>query len=181
MLADGNNKFSVTINTVLSSGTASHFKELVGAMREMGFNPRFTIHHVNEVGLIDEQVIELARWYHTTEQVHHRARLLQKPIFDRLEGRRPEQWICQSGRKTFYVDEFGMVRYCSQMKMGKPKNILEYTKDDLRKEGQREKGCERDCSIGCHLTVSIANQKPLRALQVIGWEGVSLLRRKLFE
>lgn len=80
-----------------------------------------------------------------------------------LEGERP-QWQCRSGSRYLYVDEFGKAQYCSSQigKLDKP--IVDYTREDMKRQSQTVKGCEQGCSIFCVYRASQADNAPLRAL-----------------
>jgi MoaA/NifB/PqqE/SkfB family radical SAM enzyme len=65
-----------------------------------------------------------------------------------LQGRRPE-WHCRAGSRFLYVDEFGMVQYCSAQRGRLNKPVTEYRAEDLRAHGAERKGCESGCSLFC--------------------------------
>ncbi len=56
---------------------------------------------------------------------------------------------CRAGGRYLYVDESGVVSYCSQRRNEPGIDILEYTQDRVEREFYTPKGCEARCTIGC--------------------------------
>jgi hypothetical protein len=56
---------------------------------------------------------------------------------------------CRAGGRYLYVDELGLVSYCSQRRGTPGIDLLDYTPDDVEREFYTKKGCEARCSIGC--------------------------------
>src|SRR5205814_9177730 len=68
---------------------------------------------------------------------------------DNLAEGKPNHWRCRAGARYLYVDEHGIVHYCSQMR-GTPGVPLEsYTRADVDREYATEKSCAPLCTIGC--------------------------------
>ena len=89
----------------------------------------------------------------------------------------PNQWHCRAGGRFLYVCEDGLVHYCSQQK-GRPGIPLEeYKAADLKREGERPKGCAPFCTISCvHQTAMLDDfrEKPRETLS-----GILDRRRKI--
>ena len=66
-----------------------------------------------------------------------------------------------------YICEEGLVHYCSQQR-GRPGiPLLDYTEEDLQREGSRKKGCAPFCTISCvHQTAMLDDfrEKPRETL-----------------
>ena len=58
-------------------------------------------------------------------------------------------WKCRAGARYLYVDEFGEVSYCSQMRGDPGIALLDYSREDLIREWHLPKGCEDRCTIWC--------------------------------
>lgn len=83
-----------------------------------------------------------------------------------LRGERPD-WHCRAGRRFLYVDEHGMVNYCSaQMgRVGKP--VTQYGPLDLAAHGALKKGCEKGCSILCTYRDSLLDNQPVQTVSTM--------------
>ena len=58
-------------------------------------------------------------------------------------------WRCRAGARYLYVDEYGKVAYCSQRRSEPGIALLDCTREDLKREFHRPKGCEESCTIAC--------------------------------
>ena len=68
--------------------------------------------------------------------------------WDMLQGG-TSPFKCRAGGRYLYVDEFGIVNYCSQRRGEPGVDVLSYTADDCEREFYTTKGCESQCTIGC--------------------------------
>ena len=74
---------------------------------------------------------------------------------DNLARGEPNRWRCRAGSRYLYVDEDGLVSYCSQMR-GIPGVPLErYTRDDVVREYSTRKACAPYCTINCVQRVAV--------------------------
>ena len=72
-------------------------------------------------------------------------RLFQRNL---MQGR-PNDWKCRAGARYLYVAEDGRVHWCSQRR-GRPGiPLLEYTRDDIRREYATAKSCSPTCTLSC--------------------------------
>ena len=62
---------------------------------------------------------------------------------------REYKWRCRAGSRYLYVDEGGIVSWCSQQRGTPGIPLLEYTHDDLEREYRTEKWCAPTCTIQC--------------------------------
>ena len=67
---------------------------------------------------------------------------------DLVEGKEYE-WRCRAGARYLYIDEFGMVNWCSQQRGTPGIPLLEYTHADMEREYITEKWCAPTCTIQC--------------------------------
>jgi hypothetical protein len=58
-------------------------------------------------------------------------------------------WRCRAGGRFLYVDEAGIVSYCSQRRGEPGIDIEAYTRADLGRENDTVKGCEDRCTQAC--------------------------------
>jgi MoaA/NifB/PqqE/SkfB family radical SAM enzyme len=61
----------------------------------------------------------------------------------------PNDWKCRAGARYLYISEDGMVHWCSQQRGYPGIPLLEYTREDIRREFHTEKGCSATCTLSC--------------------------------
>ena len=61
----------------------------------------------------------------------------------------PNDWKCRAGARYLYVAEDGKVHWCSQQRGYPGIPLLEYTRDDIRREFHTEKSCSSTCTLSC--------------------------------
>ncbi len=59
------------------------------------------------------------------------------------------EWKCRAGARYLYVDEAGIVSWCSQQRRTPGIPLLEYTHADMEREYITEKWCAPTCTIQC--------------------------------
>ncbi len=145
-------KFKVNINAVLGSSPPAQTRELIDEIRSLGFYMTVGLLH-DHVGQIDPGLIGdiLPEFYEEMRLLCHKSVFHQfgegweqKMLRD---GRAP--WKCRAGARYLYVDEAGVVSYCSQRRNEPGLQILEYTRADLVRAYHTPKGCEDTCTIAC--------------------------------
>lgn len=72
-------------------------------------------------------------------------RLFQRNL---MQGR-PNDWKCRAGARYLYVAEDGRVHWCSQQRGTPGIPLLDYTRDDIRREYATEKSCSPTCTLSC--------------------------------
>lgn len=145
-------KFKVNINAVLGSSPPQQTRELIDEIRSLGFYMTIGLLH-DHTGQIDSGLIGdiLPEFYEEMRQLCHKSVFHQfgegweqKMLRD---GEAP--WKCRAGARYLYVDEAGIVSYCSQRRNEPGLPILEYTRADLLREFDAPKTCEDNCTIAC--------------------------------
>jgi MoaA/NifB/PqqE/SkfB family radical SAM enzyme len=145
-------RFGVNINAVLGSSTLEQTREVVDEVRKIGFYMTVGLMHDRDgqiqPGLLGDRLA-------ATHEAMQRAS--RKSVFhltgegweaDMLrDGSAP--FKCRAGGRYLYVDEFGLVSYCSQRRGSPGIDLLAYTADDVEREFYTPKGCEARCTIGC--------------------------------
>jgi MoaA/NifB/PqqE/SkfB family radical SAM enzyme len=71
--------------------------------------------------------------------------LFQKNL---MHGRNND-WKCRAGARYLYVTEDGGVHWCSQQRGYPGIPLLDYTRDDIRREFHTEKPCSPTCTLSC--------------------------------
>ncbi|HLZ65752.1 MAG TPA: radical SAM protein [Aliidongia sp.] len=61
----------------------------------------------------------------------------------------PNDWKCRAGARYLYVAEDGKVHWCSQQRGYPGIPLLEYTREDIRREFHTEKSCSPTCTLSC--------------------------------
>lgn len=145
-------RFEVNINAVLGSSTIEQTREVVHAVRAMGFYMTVGLMHDRDgqiqPGLLGDRLAA------THKELQRASR---KSLFHLVgegwesgmlrDGSAP--FKCRAGGRYLYVDEFGLVSYCSQRRGSPGIDLLDYTADDVEREFYTPKGCESRCTIGC--------------------------------
>ncbi len=151
--------FDVHANIVLCESTKLTFMETLTKIRAFGFNVSVGLMH-NEKGQIEiegDEYLKLWDEYFTSGEPY--------PLSDHdygrnlLQGKKPK-WKCRSGSRYLYVDEFGLVQYCSSQRDRLNKPLTEYSLEDLKQQSQQYKGCEEGCSIMCVYRDSMLDNEP---------------------
>jgi MoaA/NifB/PqqE/SkfB family radical SAM enzyme len=149
-------KFRVTLNAVVGSAPPGEAVQSLEFAKEHGFKPRVGLVHDGhgQLRLAPDQLAEFegikkALGKQMKDAGNYRARLMES-------GEAP--FKCRAGSRYLYVDEFGMVRWCSQTRelWGKP--LAEYTLDDLKQQFDTRKDCAPKCTVGCVRTASAPDE-----------------------
>lgn len=145
-------RFGVSVNCVLGASTLAETEQLVDAVRASGFYMTLGLMHDDQGQIRSGELRrELVAAY---ERLQRRRR---KTIFHRAgegweramlrDGSAP--FRCRAGGRYLYIDEGGLVSYCSQRRGSPGIDFLAYTADDCEREFYHRKGCEAQCTIGC--------------------------------
>jgi MoaA/NifB/PqqE/SkfB family radical SAM enzyme len=144
-------EFTVAINSVVGSGIQRPEDALTIARRarELGFMSSLGIIHdgkgqLKPLGAREMKVYEELRVFGRRGIIRFN-RLFQ----DNLARGLANEWSCRAGARYLYVDEHGVVSYCSQQR-GKPGIPLDqYTRADIRREYDTKKPCAAYCTVNC--------------------------------
>ena len=71
-----------------------------------------------------------------------------------IQGK-PNDWRCRAGGRYLYVDEDGLVHYCSQQRGYPAKSLESYSHEDIRGEYLTTKACAPYCTVGCVQRISV--------------------------
>lgn len=164
-------EFTVSINSVLGGGVRGPEDALVVARRarELGFMSSLGIVHDGRGQLRPLGPRELSV-YRELRKLGRRGIFRFNPRFqDNLAAGRPNAWSCRAGARYLYVDEHGLVHYCSQQR-GAPGVPLEsYGREAIRREYYSKKGCAPFCTVNCVQQVGLLDN----------WRSPQLLSARL--
>jgi MoaA/NifB/PqqE/SkfB family radical SAM enzyme len=142
--------FHVNINSVVGGGIRNPDDALVVGKRavELGFSATIGIIHDGDGQLrpLNERERAVYREMKSLENRHFaRLNFFQEAI---AEGR-PNNWRCRAGARYMYIDEDGLVHYCSQQRGAPAKPLADYTRADIKREYYTEKSCAPYCTVSC--------------------------------
>jgi MoaA/NifB/PqqE/SkfB family radical SAM enzyme len=151
--------FTVNVNSVVGAGVENPEEALVVAERArgLGFSPTIGVIHDSH-----GQLRPLNDRQRAVYRAIRRRSGVGFGILDRFESNlaegKPTKWRCRAGARYFYLDEHGIVHWCSQQR-GRPGIPLErYTREDMRREYFREKSCAPMCTIQCVHRASLMDE-----------------------
>ena len=149
-------EFGVNVNSVIGGGIKHPEDALVIAQRasELGFTASVGIIHEGNGSLRPLNEVE-QRVHREIKSIGSRNWGMLSSYEKNLAQGKPNEWKCRAGARYLYVDEEGLVHYCSQQR-GYPAIPLEkYTTEDIRREYLTKKSCTEYCTVACVQRVSI--------------------------
>ncbi len=160
-------EFHTNINSVVGGGIRTPQDALVIARRalELGLTSTVGIIHDSD-GQLRPLTAEERDVYSTIMSWGKASYARFNQFQKNLALGQPNQWRCRSGARYLYVDENGLVHWCSQQRGIPAKPLMDYTVDDIRYEYRNEKYCAPHCTVACVHQVSYldffrAPQKPM--------------------
>ncbi len=143
-------KFKVNINSVLGSGVKNPGDALTIARRavELGFSSTVGVLH-DEMGLLKGLSDYEKEVYKKVKALGTRSYARWNWFQDNLAEGKEYKWRCRAGARYLYVDEAGMVHWCSQQRGTPGIPLMDYTTEDMRREYITEKWCAPTCTIQC--------------------------------
>lgn len=144
--------FTVAINSVVGGGIRNPKDALTIAKRarELGLMTSLGIIHDGHGQLKPLSEREMHIYRELRKLGRQRGVVRFNHTFqDNLALGRPNDWSCRAGARYLYVDEDGLVSYCSQQR-GMPGIPLErYGVEDIRREFVTKKDCAPYCTVNC--------------------------------
>ncbi len=148
--------FQVVLSGVIGSAPAEDVLEVVDFAKAHGFTPRILLLH-DQNGQLRLSHEELIAYDEAKRRIGDRANEAYGYRGKMIEsGEAP--FKCRSGSRYPYVDEFGSVHWCYQMRGAFSKDLLAYTYADLREQFDTPKSCSTHCTIGCARTASATDE-----------------------
>jgi MoaA/NifB/PqqE/SkfB family radical SAM enzyme len=163
--------FTVAINSVVGSGVHNPEDALTVARRAraLGF--------MSSIGIIHDGHGQLKPLGDREMAVYERLRAFSRSSIlrfnhlfqDNLAKGVANDWSCRAGARYLYVDEGGIVSYCSQQR-GRPGiPLADYGKADLRREYGAKKSCAAYCTVNCVQQTAILDnwRSPQKAMALL--------------
>ena len=149
--------FGVNINSVVGSGIENPEDALAVARRarELGFTSTIGILHDGrgQLRALAEREMKVSE---ELKSLGSRGDTRVNSLFqDNLARGLPNEWSCRAGSRYLYVDEDGLVHYCSQMRGVPGIPLEEYSHADLEREYGTKKACAPYCTINCEQRVAV--------------------------
>jgi MoaA/NifB/PqqE/SkfB family radical SAM enzyme len=154
--------FDININSVLGGGIKNpeDARTINRRARELGFSTSIGIIHDGRGSLKPLGPAERAVYDGVTREISG-AWQVAKNLYSGIRGfqdnlveGKPNTWRCRAGARYFYVDENGLVHYCSQQRGFPAVPLLTYTVHDIDRALLTPKSCAPFCTIGCVHRVS---------------------------
>jgi MoaA/NifB/PqqE/SkfB family radical SAM enzyme len=143
-------KFKVNINSVLGSGVKNPDDALTIAERAvaLGFSSTVGVLH-DEMGLLKGLSPHEKDVYKSVKALGTRSYARWNWFQDNLAEGEEYNWRCRAGARYLYVDEEGIVSWCSQQRGTPGIPLLNYSHEDMKREYITEKWCAPTCTIQC--------------------------------
>ncbi len=149
-------RFKVTVNAVIGSTDPEEAREVARFAQDHGF--RITIGLVHD----DQGALTLSpeqkQLYRELKRELKLSRRIGSDYIDELLEGRPAPYKCRAGARYLYVDEEGLVHYCSQVRDLLSRDLMSYGAADLKEQFAIAKPCTALCTIGCVRTNSALDQ-----------------------
>jgi MoaA/NifB/PqqE/SkfB family radical SAM enzyme len=161
-------EFGVNINSVIGAGVRNPEDALAVARRarSLGFTSSLGIIHDGGGQLRPLGEREMAV-YRGLKALGSRGDTRVNAVFqDNLAHGRPNAWRCRAGSRYLYVDEDGLVSYCSQRRGTPGIPLASYTREDIEREYLTPKDCAPYCTVNCVQRVALFDR--WRAPQAAG-------------
>src|SRR5579871_3223321 len=145
-----NADFHVNINSVVGGGIRNPQDALAVGRRavELGFT--------STVGIIHDGDGQLQPLSPAEREVYVAMRSMEKRSYAQINGFQDNiahglenRWRCRAGARYLYICEDGLVHYCSQQRGYPAKPLMEYTREDIRREYRTTKECAPRCTVAC--------------------------------
>ncbi len=145
-------KFRITLSGVVGSAPPNEVREVMSFAESHGFRRRVALLHGHD-GQLKLGAEQLALYREITHSIGATFNE-SKDYRSRLSAGESAPFKCRSGSRYLYVDEHGMVRWCSQTFEGFGIPLEKYTYADLRRQFNTVKSCADHCTVGCARTCS---------------------------
>jgi MoaA/NifB/PqqE/SkfB family radical SAM enzyme len=144
-------EFGININSVVGGGIKNPEDALAVARRAraLGFTSTIGILHDGrgQLGGLNEREMAV---YEELKRLGSKGNARFNVAFqDNLAKGQPNDWSCRAGSRYLYVDEEGLVHYCSQMRGAPGIPLEDYGPQDIEREYGSRKSCAPYCTINC--------------------------------
>lgn len=139
--------FNVVVSGVVGSCPPEESFEVIEFAKNKGFRPRVLLIHGPD-GQVKLNAEEL-KVYERIKKIIPKHFYEISDYRDRIIQNGTAPFKCRAGSRYLYVDEDGIVSWCSQTRDAFRKPILEYTPADLKEQFYTYKSCQDRCTLGC--------------------------------
>lgn len=140
-------QFNVVVSGVIGSCPPQETFEVIQSAKQMGFKPRVLVIH-DEKGQVQLNAEELQVFKKIKKLIPRKFPEFTDYHQDLIEkGSSP--FKCRAGSRYLYIDENGVVNWCSQTREIFQKDLMEYSYKDLKREFYSYKSCQDKCTLGC--------------------------------
>lgn len=155
-------RFRVVVSAVVGSAPPSEALEVVRFTLGLGLTPRLVLLHDGS-GRLRLGPEELEAFREVKRLVGRRGREADDYRERLIEGG-AAGFRCRAGARYLYVDEDGLVHWCSQTRDLFGKDLLAYGREDLARQFDAVKPCASECTVGCARSASAYDAwRPQRA------------------
>jgi MoaA/NifB/PqqE/SkfB family radical SAM enzyme len=161
--------FTVTINSVVGAAIRNSEDALAVARRarELGFTTSIGVVHDGQGQLRALGPREMAVYRELQRMAGWGPSRVNASFQDNLAHGLTNDWSCRAGARYLYVDERGLVHYCSQQR-GRPAIPLErYSRADILREYDAKKPCAPYCTVNCVQQVALVDRWRARHGEVV--------------
>jgi MoaA/NifB/PqqE/SkfB family radical SAM enzyme len=139
-------RFAINLNAVLGSAAVAEVREVVAFARWHGLRPTIQLVHDHE-GQLRLTREELDAYYELQGELGRGLRAGDYRLRLMRDGRAP--FKCRAGSRYLYVDEDGMVRWCSQQRHTFGIPLEQFSRWELVRQFYTRKDCNPACTVGC--------------------------------
>jgi MoaA/NifB/PqqE/SkfB family radical SAM enzyme len=140
-------RFQVVVSSVIGACPPEEAEEVVSFALKMGFAARVLLVH-DEHGQVKLNSEELRSFRNVVGMLPRRWRE-PSDYRERLIRQGSAPFKCRAGSRYLYIDEYGMVNWCSQTRTVWSKPLMRYTRNDLREQFYKYKSCHATCTLNC--------------------------------
>jgi MoaA/NifB/PqqE/SkfB family radical SAM enzyme len=140
-------RFQVVVSSVIGACPPEEAEEVVSFALKMGFAARVLLVH-DEHGQVKLNSEELRSFRNVVGMLPRRWRE-PSDYRERLIRQGSAPFKCRAGSRYLYIDEYGMVNWCSQTRTVWSKPLMGYTRNDLREQFYKYKSCHATCTLNC--------------------------------
>jgi MoaA/NifB/PqqE/SkfB family radical SAM enzyme len=140
-------RFQVVVSSVIGACPPEEAEEVVSFALKMGFAARVLLVH-DEHGQVKLNSEELRSFRNVVGMLPRRWRE-PSDYRERLIRQGSAPFKCRAGSRYLYIDEYGMVNWCSQTRTVWSKPLMGYTRNDLREQFYKYKPCHATCTLNC--------------------------------
>ena len=165
-------RFKVVMNAVIGSAPPEEALKVIDFAKDHGFIPRVLLVH-DDSGQLNLSAEEREAYREVKRRIGRRledADAYRRQLL--RTGKAP--FKCRAGARYLYVDEHGLVHWCSQTRGAFTRALSDYSLDDLRDQFFTPKSCSETCTVGCVRTTSAFDE--WRGQNPLPHQGLPLVR-----